>query len=68
MSAELERAIERLDKALLGDQYGNHGFRQRIEKLEEKVRYYERRKWFERGVMAVLTILAAWFWKFINLV
>lgn len=47
--------ITDLHKAIIGDSYGNPGFVKRMEGLEKFQEWFEQKKWWSLGAMAVIT-------------
>ena len=51
---QIESDVKEIKTALLGDDYGNKGFKQRLEKVEQHVEQSKKRLWIERGIMISL--------------
>ncbi len=51
---QIESDVKEIKTALLGDDYGNKGFKQRLEKVENHVEENKKRVWIERGIMISL--------------
>ena len=51
---QIESDVKEIKTALLGDDYGNKGFMQRLEKVENHVEQNKKRVWIERGIMISL--------------
>jgi hypothetical protein len=51
---QIESDVKEIKTALLGDDYGNKGFMQRLEKVENHVEENKKRVWIERGIMISL--------------
>ncbi len=51
---QIESDVKEIKTALLGDDYGNKGFMQRLEKVELHVEETKKRVWIERGIMISL--------------
>jgi hypothetical protein len=51
---QIESDVKEIKTALLGDDYGNKGFKQRLEKVEQHVEESKKRVWIERGIMISL--------------
>ncbi len=53
--SEVGQNITDLHKAIIGDSYGNPGFVKRMEGLEKFQDWFEQKKWWSLGAMAVIT-------------
>lgn len=51
---QIESDVKEIKTALLGDDYGNKGFMQRLEEVEQHVEETKKRVWIERGIMISL--------------
>ena len=51
---QIESDVKEIKTALLGDDYGNKGFMQRLEQVEHHVEETKKRVWIERGIMISL--------------
>ena len=51
---QIESDVKEIKTALLGDDYGNKGFMQRLERVEQHVEETKKRVWIERGIMISL--------------
>ena len=44
----IEQKVDRIEKALLGDGFGNEGYMQRLQDIEKHVEETKQRMWTER--------------------
>lgn len=60
----IEQKIDRIEKALLGDGFGNEGYMQRLQEIEKHVEETKQRVWTERGILISLSAIWALIVKF----
>lgn len=60
----IEQKVERIEKALLGDGFGNEGYMQRLQDIEKHVEETKQRMWTERGIIISLSAIWALVVKF----
>lgn len=60
----IEQKIDRIEKALLGDGFGNEGYMQRLQEIEKHVEETKQRVWTERGILISLSAVWALIVKF----
>jgi hypothetical protein len=60
----IEQKLDRIEKALLGDGYGNNGYMQRLNEIETHIEENKQRVWTERGIVIGLSALWALVVKF----
>ena len=60
----IEQKIDRIEKALLGDGFGNEGYMQRLQEIEKHVEETKQRVWVERGILISLSAVWALIVKF----
>lgn len=65
---KIEQDVSELKAALMGDKFGNTGYMQRLEEVEEHVTEAKKRIWVERGIMIGLTIVVGIVSNLIHLV
>ncbi len=66
MFSEMNSKVIDIHKALIGDNYGNNGYIDRIQKLEKNQRKYEKIKWMIIGGSAVLSAIVGFLSKLIK--
>ena len=54
---EIESDVKEIKTALLGDGFGNKGYMQRLEIVEQHVEETRKRVWIERGIMVALAFV-----------
>jgi hypothetical protein len=60
----IEQKVDRIEKALLGDGFGNEGYMQRLQDIEKHVEENKQRMWTERGIIISLSAIWALVVKF----
>jgi hypothetical protein len=60
----IEQKVDRIEKALLGDGFGNEGYMQRLQDIEKHVEENKQRVWTERGIIISLSAMWALVVKF----
>lgn len=60
----IEQKVDRIEKALLGDGFGNEGYMQRLQDIEKHVEETKQRMWTERGIIISLSAIWALVVKF----
>lgn len=60
----IEQKVDRIEKALLGDGFGNEGYMQRLQDIEKHVEENKQRVWTERGIIISLSAIWALVVKF----
>jgi len=60
----IEQKVDRIEKALLGDDFGNEGYMQRLQDIEKHVEENKQRMWTERGIIISLSAIWALVVKF----
>lgn len=62
--SNIEKKLDRIENALLGDDFGNVGYMQRIEDVEQHIEENKKRIWTERGIVIGLSAIWALVVKF----